>query len=88
MRSRELVTKVTARPTERLKPHASRFSGLVSRAAALGARRAQFRSDPKRLAAWESATNVFGPFTRKQGEAETPVVLPTPATVGMGVQVM
>ncbi len=64
----------------------------VSLVAVLGGLvRLQFANDAERLRAWQSAANVFGPFTRK-AEPVTPeapvVVLPTPVPPGTAVQVM
>jgi hypothetical protein len=39
-----------------------------------GLNQVRFEQKPELLAAWKSARNVFGPFTRKEIEPETPVV--------------
>jgi hypothetical protein len=46
-----------------------------------GSNRARFASDTKQLAAWESARNVFGPFTRSEPQAvDSSVVCEVPST--------
>jgi hypothetical protein len=43
-----------------------------------GLNEARFEKEPEQLAAWQSARNVFGPFTRLRGETETPMGLLPP----------
>ena len=46
-----------------------------------GLYRIRFKNDPESLAAWESSSNVVGPFRTRKGASAAPVV--TPPAAGM-----